>query len=106
MLQIAKESFESGSWIADKTPEHFFDLHKDAWHRKWGTGGIELSGDTFLEKLAYSSYYYLLSSLPSMDSHRGMDQYGGASSGGLAHGGADIKERGKAIPYIVQCTSK
>jgi len=41
-----------------------------------------------------------------MDSHRGMDQYGGASSGGLAHGGADIKERGKAIPYIVQCTSK
>lgn len=94
-MQIAKESFESGSWLADQSPEHFFYLHKEAWRKKWVGGGVELAGDPYLEKLAISSFYYLLSSLPSVDSHRETNDFGGISSGGLANGGTKEPDRGE-----------
>ena len=99
-LQVARESFESGSWIADRNPEHFFEMHKDAWREKWESGGVDLSGDIKLEKLAYSSLYYILSSLPSTDSHRAINAFGGVSSGGLAHGGQNEPGKGMLIKLI------
>ena len=99
-LQVARESFESGSWIADRSPEHFFEMHKDAWREKWESGGVDLSGDIKLEKLAYSSLYYILSSLPSTDSHRAINAFGGVSSGGLAHGGQNEPGKGMLIILI------
>ncbi|XP_067933993.1 protein-glucosylgalactosylhydroxylysine glucosidase-like isoform X2 [Watersipora subatra] len=90
----AKESYVSGSWVADKNPMHFFDLHCEAWNKKWSEGGIQLSGDIYLEKLAYTAFYYLLSSLPALDTHRRLDDYGGMSSSGLAHGSERDSGRG------------
>lgn len=76
--------------MADKNPDHFFSLHLEAWQKKWAEGSIELSGeDKSLEKLAYSSLYYILSSLPSIDSHRESNDFGGISSTSLANGGGN-----------------
>lgn len=105
-VKIARESFESGSWIADKNPEHFFEMHKDAWREKWERGGVDLSGDIKLEKLAYSSLYYILSSLPSTDSHRGMNDFGGVSAGGLAQGGASEPTKGEIVKLVTALLSE
>lgn len=81
---MAEDSFVSGSWMADRNPEKFFSLHTDSWRKRWEGGGVDISGDPRLEKLAYSSYYHILSSLPSLYKHKQSNPFGGISSGGLA----------------------
>lgn len=84
---VARESYESGTRLSSLNPGFFFSSHVDAWRDKWRRGGVEVVGDTGLEKLAYSSFYYLLSSLPTLKSDREPAPFYGLSPGGLAHGG-------------------
>lgn len=94
--------------MADRNPEYFFELHKKAWVSKWDNGAIEISGDRHLQKLAYSSFYYLLSSLPSTASRRAVNDFGGISAGGLANGGESEPDRGNShhrASYQIMCSA-
>ncbi|XP_048752483.2 protein-glucosylgalactosylhydroxylysine glucosidase-like isoform X2 [Ostrea edulis] len=77
---IAKDSFHKGI-------EMFFSQtlesnHVNTWADLWRNGRIDITGNKTLATLAYSSLYYILSSLPLEESH----DFVGLSPGDLAHG--------------------
>lgn len=58
--------------------------HMSAWASIWAEGRMDMSGNSELAQLSYSSLYYILSCLPSGgDASR---TFGGVSLGGLAYG--------------------
>ena len=44
--------------------DELYASHVKAWSRLWQQGRIDLVGDLDLARLTYSSWYYLLSSMP------------------------------------------
>lgn len=63
--------------------------HVNTWADLWRNGRIDITGNKTLATLAYSSLYYILSSLPLEESH----DFVGLSPGDLAHGsGFEVKD--------------
>lgn len=56
--------------------------HVTAWSDIWKSGRIDLTGNKNLATMAYSSLYYILSSLALAES----PEFVGLSPGDLAHG--------------------
>ncbi|XP_061174432.1 protein-glucosylgalactosylhydroxylysine glucosidase-like [Saccostrea echinata] len=78
--EIAKNSFNKGvEMFFNQTLE---SSHVNAWANVWKTGRVDITGNKTLATLAYSSLYYILSSLPLKDSR----DFVGLSPGDLAHG--------------------
>lgn len=80
--------FQSGLWRIGEGNDRLYDGHVEAWRQRWDSGQIELEGSTLLSKLAYSSQYYLFSSLPSLTPNFPNEEFYGLSSDGLARGGS------------------
>ena len=59
--------------------------HSDAWRSIWQDGRVDIKGDAEIAKVAYGSYYYIISSIPRTND---TDlSFVGLSPGDLAHGG-------------------
>ncbi|XP_064597126.1 uncharacterized protein LOC135463672 [Liolophura sinensis] len=82
----AKTEFQNGLDILSNAPDYLYQSHIKAWESRWNGGRIEVSGNLQLQKLIYGSFYYLLSSLPSMESNLPANQFYGLSPGGLSNG--------------------
>ena len=83
----AKEEYE----LAEKTamspnPGDLYTLHASKFSNLWNYGRIET--DNFeIQTNIYSSYYYLMSSLPAPDHYGTLNQFYGLSPGSLSRGG-------------------
>ncbi|XP_077992271.1 protein-glucosylgalactosylhydroxylysine glucosidase-like isoform X2 [Glandiceps talaboti] len=76
----------------------FMRNHTKKWERVWSHGRIETSNSEY-NRLAYSSLYYLLSSLPTLDeTNSAKSQYYGLSPDGLANGGQGRDFYGHVLP--------
>lgn len=56
--------------------------HVTAWSDIWKSGRVDITGNRTLATMAYSSLYYILSSLPLVET----PEFVGLSPGDLAHG--------------------
>ncbi|XP_062577761.1 protein-glucosylgalactosylhydroxylysine glucosidase-like [Saccostrea cucullata] len=80
---IAKKSFNKGiDMFFYQTLE---SSHVNAWAKLWKSGRVDINGNKTFATLAYSSLYYILSSLPLEESR----DFVGLSPGDLAHGSGD-----------------
>ena len=76
----AIKEFHSGSLLSS---------HVQEWRSVWSRGRIDVKGDISIARLAYSSLYYILSSLPFQADPVSEWPFFGLSPGGLAHGEKD-----------------
>ncbi|XP_077992790.1 protein-glucosylgalactosylhydroxylysine glucosidase-like [Glandiceps talaboti] len=84
---VAQSDFDDAilSIEADEGDE-LLALHVQKWKDTWNNGRIEVD-DVQLGKLIYGSFYYILSSLPTVEeTNNPKNQFFGLSPGGLANG--------------------
>lgn len=83
----AKEEFElAKDDIENDRVSDFVEKHTNAFGDIWEFGRIE-TDNRQLQSNIYSSYYYLLSSLPALKHHGVLNQFYGLSPGSLSRGG-------------------
>jgi hypothetical protein len=71
--------------VAGLDPNAIYELHASKFANLWNYGRIET--DNFeIQSNIYSSYYYMLSSLPSTDHYGSLNQFYGLSPGSLSRG--------------------
>ncbi|XP_033113241.1 protein-glucosylgalactosylhydroxylysine glucosidase-like isoform X2 [Anneissia japonica] len=64
-----------------------FSSHVSAWKSKWQKGHIDIDNNIFLSRVIYSSMYYILSSLPPLNTTGRLSfPFYGLAPGGLANG--------------------
>lgn len=80
----AKAEFDIAKSFAD--PDQIFTTHSTKFSNLWDKGRMET--DNFeIQTNIFSSYYYLLSSLPAPDHYGQLNQFYGLSPGSLSRGG-------------------
>lgn len=41
--------------------------HRNAWHDVWDAGRVDIYGNQYLSALTYSSLYYIISAMPTVE---------------------------------------
>lgn len=78
----AQEEFDAARAMS---PDDLYNLHASKFANLWESGRIE-TDNYELQNNIYSSYYYLLSSLPAPDHYGVLNQFYGLSPGSLSRG--------------------
>ena len=78
-MNIAMEKIKKGN------AEDLYSMHIEKFNKIYDNGFIELDNAT-LQSVIYSSFYYLYSSLPSLDHYGSLNQFYGLSPGSLSRG--------------------
>ncbi|CAF1629042.1 unnamed protein product, partial [Didymodactylos carnosus] len=85
--QNAKKSFDYATeLISQGRSIELYDNQVDAWMKVWSSGRIEVD-NVELQRQINSAYYYLLSSLPALNTKSDKKQFYGLSPGSLSRGG-------------------
>lgn len=81
----AREEFERAYAISQSDPEQLYRDHMEKFSAIWEEGRIEVD-DLELQSVIYSSYYYIISSLPALRHNGKLNQFYGLSPGSLSRG--------------------
>ncbi|XP_032530188.2 protein-glucosylgalactosylhydroxylysine glucosidase [Danaus plexippus] len=81
---VAREEFVK---VLQEDGEELFEKHVEMWLKLYTQATMEIEGNLQLAKIVNGIWYYLLSSLPSEESHLPLDNFYGLSPTGLARGG-------------------
>ncbi|XP_077296184.1 protein-glucosylgalactosylhydroxylysine glucosidase-like [Arctopsyche grandis] len=73
--------------ILQLNEEDLYNSHKFGWKKLLDSGKIEIEGNLGLSKTVNGVWYFLLSSLPSLNSNQPTGRFYGLSPGGLSRGG-------------------
>ncbi|XP_077296187.1 protein-glucosylgalactosylhydroxylysine glucosidase-like [Arctopsyche grandis] len=73
--------------VLQEKQDDLFDKHKAEWKKLLDVGRVDVEGNVALEKTIRGVWYYLLSSLPSLNTNQNHGLFYGLSPGGLSRGG-------------------
>ncbi|CAH2067404.1 unnamed protein product, partial [Iphiclides podalirius] len=73
--------------VLQEDGEELYEKHLEQWQRLYQKATIQIEGNLKLAKIVNGIWYYILSSLPSEESHLPLDRFFGLSPTGLARGG-------------------
>lgn len=74
------------------TNQNVLEMHSYVWEDHWNRFGISVEGNSNVNKVIHASLFYLISNLPSENSHQRNDPYFGLSPGGIPKGGKKLDE--------------
>jgi len=95
---LGDEFDEVITMVAHGQREDLLNIHTESWENLWNSGHIDVEGsDLNLRKLILTSFYYLYSNLPSLDTARPNRLFYGLSSVGLARGESEEDYAGHVL---------
>jgi protein-glucosylgalactosylhydroxylysine glucosidase len=82
----AKDEFQIAyNMVNQNKGDELFQQHSTRFNNIWKYGGIEID-NAELKQVVHSSYYYLMSSIPSIEHYGKLNQFYGLSPGSLSRG--------------------